>query len=123
MPSPNLFIVYVTDPASSAAFYSEIFGIEPSFRSPRFIEFPLASGISLALWSGADHAPEPSTTRTSEICLNLEGGKDRIDEEFRRWQGLGVTMVKEPHDDIFGRTFVAADPDGNLLRVAPVDPQ
>jgi hypothetical protein len=30
-------------------------------------------------------------------------------------------MVEEPHHDMFGRTFVVADPDGNLLRGAPVD--
>jgi hypothetical protein len=34
---------------------------------------------------------------------------------------LNVTVVKRPYDDVFGRTFVVADLDGNLIRVAPVD--
>ncbi|MFE2031548.1 glyoxalase, partial [Streptomyces hygroscopicus] len=25
------------------------------------------------------------------------------------------------HDAVFGRTFVITDPDGNLIRVSPVD--
>ena len=29
--------------------------------------------------------------------------------------------MEEPHDDVFGRTFVVTDPDGNLIRVSPVD--
>jgi hypothetical protein len=29
--------------------------------------------------------------------------------------------VEEPHDDVFGRTFVIADPDGNLIRVCMFD--
>jgi predicted enzyme related to lactoylglutathione lyase len=29
--------------------------------------------------------------------------------------------VEAPHDAVFGRTFVATDPDGNLIRVSPVD--
>jgi hypothetical protein len=30
-------------------------------------------------------------------------------------------VVEEPHDEVFGRTFVVADPDGNLIRVSPID--
>jgi predicted enzyme related to lactoylglutathione lyase len=33
----------------------------------------------------------------------------------------GVTVVEEPHDEVFGRTFVVTDPDGNLIRVSPID--
>ncbi|MGP6174217.1 VOC family protein [Corynebacterium sp. A21] len=39
----------------------------------------------------------------------------------RRWRDKGIRIVKEPYDEVFGRTFVAADPDGNLIRVAPRD--
>lgn len=60
--------------------------------------------------------------RTSEVCLNLPGGPARIQEQYDRWRELGVDIVQEPHQDVFGLTFVARDLDGNLLRVAPVDP-
>ncbi len=44
-----------------------------------------------------------------------------IDEVYARWTAKAVTVVEEPHDDVFGRTFVVADPDGNLIRVSPLD--
>lgn len=33
----------------------------------------------------------------------------------------GLRIVEAPHADVFGRTFVVADPDGNLIRVSPLD--
>lgn len=121
VPTPNLFIVYVTDVAASTEFYGAIFEMTPRFTSPRFVDFELAEGVGLALWSGGGDV-DASTPRTSEVCLNLPGGPDAIEQQYARWKGLGVEIVREPHDDVFGRTFVAKDPDGNLLRVAPVDP-
>jgi hypothetical protein len=48
-------------------------------------------------------------------------GSDAIDELFQTWVAKGATVLEEPHDHVCGRTFVVADPDGNLLRGAPVD--
>lgn len=42
-----------------------------------------------------------------------------IDGIYAAWAGKGVGIVEEPQDDVFGRTFVIADPDGNLIRVSP----
>lgn len=122
MPAPNLFIVHVKDVAASTAFYSQLFEMSPRSTSPRFVEFEVAYGVGLALWSGKAESVTPTTGRSSEVCLNLPGGPDVIDQQYQRWCDCGVTIVQEPHDDVFGRTFVAQDPDGNLLRVAPVDP-
>ncbi|WP_211192446.1 hypothetical protein [Actinoplanes sp. TBRC 11911] len=36
-------------------------------------------------------------------------------------ESKGVTILHEPHDAGFGLTFLAADPDGNRIRVAPKD--
>ncbi|WP_413463163.1 VOC family protein [Brevibacterium sp. FME37] len=44
-----------------------------------------------------------------------------MDSLFEKWMGKGVTVINEPYDEVFGRTFVVADPDGNLIRVSPVD--
>jgi len=120
MPTPNMFIVYVNDVQASAAFYGDLFEIEPAFTSPRFIAFDLGGGVKLALWNGG-RGVEPGTPRTSEVCLNLQGGAEVIDATFSNWSNRGVAIIESPHDDIFGRTFVVADPDGNLIRVAPVD--
>lgn len=48
-------------------------------------------------------------------------GMSAVDEIFTNWVAKGVHVVAEPHDDVFGRTFVVTDPDGNLIRVSPVD--
>lgn len=122
MPAPNLFIVYVTDVEASSAFYSELFELSPRFSSPRFVEFGIAETAGFALWSGKSDAVASTSQRTSEVCLNIPGGPEAIQQQYQRWCDLGVTIVEEPHDDVFGRTFLAQDPDGNLLRVAPVDP-
>ena len=122
MPAPNLFIVYVNDVTASTTFYSELFEMTPRFTSPRFVEFELAPSVGLALWSGAHTAVSETTPRTSEVCLNIPGGAEQIEQQYRRWRSLGAEIVQEPHDDVFGRTFAAQDLDGNLLRVVPVDP-
>jgi predicted enzyme related to lactoylglutathione lyase len=121
MPAPNLFILYVTDVQRSAHFYSDLFGLSPKLTSPRFVAFPIADGVDLALWSGQAHSVGSDVPRTSEVCLNVPGGSAEIENYYRAWTAKGVHVVQEPHDDVFGRTFVIADPDGNLIRVAPVD--
>ncbi|MGC5164092.1 VOC family protein [Rhodococcus sp. DT1] len=121
MPAPNLFLVYVRDAAAATAFYRNLFDIEPVFVSPRYVAFGVAPGVEFALWSGrSDHAT-PGTPRTSEIGLTVPGPASEVDEIFSRWSATGAEVVEKPHDDVFGRTFVIADPDGNLIRVAPVD--
>ncbi|MGI3785875.1 MAG: hypothetical protein ACRYG2_34445, partial [Janthinobacterium lividum] len=95
---------------------------DPEVHQPAFVEFELAQGVGLALWSGHSSAVTADLVRTSEVCLNLPGGPSRVEEQYARWRDLGVDIAQEPHDDVFGRTFVAKDVDGNLLRVAPVDP-
>ncbi|MFD4990272.1 VOC family protein [Streptomyces sp. NPDC058374] len=118
MTRPNMFIVHVSDAPASARFYGDLFAMEPAFESPHFIAFDLGGGVQLALWSGvAETLPQ---SRASEVCLNLDGA-EAIDARFEEWTAKGVTIVQKPHDAVFGRTFVAADPDGNLLRVAPLD--
>ncbi|WP_328391016.1 VOC family protein [Nocardia sp. NBC_00416] len=121
MPTPNMFIVYVADATASARFYSDLFDMSPKFESPRFITFDLGGGVDLALWSGHAEQQSPADARTSEVCLNVPGGPAAIDQRFDEWVGRGVKVVLEPHDAVFGRTFLVADPDGNLIRVAPVD--
>lgn len=44
-----------------------------------------------------------------------------VDDACREGVAKGVHVIEEPHDDVFGRTFVIANPDGNLIRVSPVD--
>ncbi|MGI5426767.1 VOC family protein [Streptomyces sp. CA-179760] len=121
MSSSIVFIVYVNDAPEAARFYADLLEIKPGFQTPGYIAFDLGEGVDLALWSGQLDGLTPAVPRTSEVCLALSGGPEAIDRQFARWVGKGVRVVSEPRDEVFGRTFVVADPDGNLIRVAPVD--
>ncbi|WP_416972613.1 VOC family protein [Streptomyces sp. 4F14] len=120
--SPSItFIVYVTDAPKAARFYADLLDLgTPTFESPGYIAFALGDSASLSLWSG--HAdPAPHTPRTSEVCLTVTDTPEEIDRRFEKWTAMGAKPVTEPMDAVFGRTFVVADPDGNLIRVAPTD--
>lgn len=121
MPTPNLFIVYVTDIDRAVAFYSNLFDMQPVVRTPRYVPFDLGNGILFALWNAYADKLTGNPVRTSEVGLRLPGMQSSIDDCYQAWLAKGVTVVEEPHDDVFGRTFVITDPDGNLIRVSPVD--
>jgi predicted enzyme related to lactoylglutathione lyase len=121
MPPSIVFIVYVNDAPEAADFYADLLEIEPSFQHPAYVAFGLGEGAALALWSGRTDDLTPAVRRTGEVCLTLPGGPEAIDRRFERWVAKGVRVVSPPSDEVFGRTFVVADPDGNLIRVAPVD--
>lgn len=121
MSAPNLFLTYVSDAEQSTAFYSDLFDIEPTFTSPRYVAFEVADGVLFAIWTGHNENTTRDTPRTSEIGLMVPGPPSKVDGIYQEWVAKGVRVVEEPHDDVFGRTFVIADPDGNLIRVSPVD--
>lgn len=121
MPAPNLFLIYVRDAVDATAFYSDLFEIEPTFTSPFYTAFEIAPGVLFAVWARRSEHATPSTPRTCEVGVMVQGAACTVDEVFTRWSAKGVHIVEEPYDDVFGRTFVIADPDGNLIRVSPVD--
>jgi predicted enzyme related to lactoylglutathione lyase len=121
MTTPNLFLIYVTDVERAAAFYSDLFDMQPAMMTPRYVPFEIVPGIIFALWSGRAEQVTPDVPRTCEVGLMLPGARSAVDERYAEWSAKGVTVVEEPHDDVFGRTFVIADPDGNLIRVSPRD--
>ncbi|MGP9695017.1 VOC family protein [Brachybacterium sp. AOP25-B2-12] len=121
MTAPNLFLIHVRDTAVSAAFYSGLFEIGPTFTSPRYVAFEVAPGVLFAVWSGHGTDLDPAVPRTSEVGWMIPGPASAVDAVFARWVARGVRVVEEPHDAVFGRTFVVADPDGQLVRVSPVD--
>lgn len=118
---PNAFYMYVSDAEKSTKFYSSLFDMQPVFSSPNYVAFAIGEGITFAIWAGASAALESNPPRTAELGMNLNLEPDELDAIYNRWLGLGAITVEAPHDAIFGRTFVVADPDGNLIRVAPVD--
>ncbi|MFJ7293567.1 VOC family protein [Streptomyces collinus] len=119
MTTSVMSIVYVNDAPAAARFYGDLLGMSPSFETPGYITFDLGPGADLAVWSGQFEDLSPDVPRTSEVCLAIDRGPDELNAIFKQWQSKGVTILREPHDLGFGLTFLAADPDGNRIRVAP----
>ncbi|WJJ14315.1 VOC family protein (plasmid) [Prescottella equi] len=118
---PNQFLVYVSDVASAAAFYGELFGMQAQMLSHRYAIFDLGGGVVLALWGGKTRTAEAPPAPAFEVGLLVEGGSLKIREIYDEWVDKGVEVVEEPSEDVFGLTFVAADLDGNRIRVAPAE--
>lgn len=118
---PNAFLLYVEDVERSTTFYESIFDIEPVFTSPKYVAYEVFPGVTFALWSRHEQSLDPAAPRTTEIGLNISSSADEVDALYTAWIEKGATPVNPPYDDVFGHTFVVADPDGNLIRVAPTD--
>ena len=114
-----VFIVYVSDIDASVAFYRDLLELQIDFVSPRYVTFGLGEGVSLALWTGNAEALDGATNRTTEVCLNVPA--EQVIPTYEEWADNGVKVFCEPYEEVFGTTFVVADPDGNLIRVAPID--
>ena len=121
MISPNLLLLYVESPAVSAGFYEKLFGRAPVAQSPGFAAFQFDNGLGLGLWSTS--SPEfvsSGSGHRSEIAIVVDGD-DEIDALHEKWKAGGVTIEQAPFTAVFGRTFVALDPDGHRIRVCPPD--
>jgi predicted enzyme related to lactoylglutathione lyase len=121
MTSPNLLILYVEDSARSGGFYEKLLEQTPAFQSPGYVGFAFESGLSLGLWSTS--SPEfvsAGTGHRSEIAIAIDGD-DKIDALHDTWKAAGVAIEQPPFTAVFGRTFVALDPDGHRIRVCPPD--
>lgn len=121
MTKANLQLVYVSDISRSKAFYQEIFKSEPVFSSPRYVAFAADSTKEaiFAIWSGGE--PDSTAPRYSEIGIMLTSNQE-VDNLFEEWRyNKAITIMREPYDEVFGRTFLVKDPDGHVIRVCKRD--
>ncbi len=117
---PNLQLVYVSDIERSTDFYKTIFNSEPVFSSPRYVAFSAGSEALFAIWSGGT-TPDIAAPRFSEIGIMLPSNED-VERLFEEWQkNANIKIIQEPCTEVFGRTFLAQDPDGHIIRVCPLD--
>jgi catechol 2,3-dioxygenase-like lactoylglutathione lyase family enzyme len=121
MPAPDLFLLYVDEPAVSAAFYERILGRAPTANFPTYVAFAFDGGLTLALWStqAKDFVSSGSGHR-SEVAFTV-ADRAAVMAMYERWVGEGIRIEQAPHDAVFGPTFVALDPDGHRLRVCIAD--
>lgn len=92
------------------------------FSSPRYVAFAaVESGKALfAIWTGGT-TTDAAIPRFSEIGIMLPSNED-VDRLFKEWQkNHDIEIVKEPHTEVFGLTFLVKDPDGHVIRVSPLD--
>ncbi len=117
MKDPNFILLYVSDPAASAAFYSGLLGRPVIESSPNFAMVELAGGVGLGLWASRDVDPKSSATGGgAEICFPADSSED-VDRRHERWSARGIRIAQKPTAKEFGYTFVGLDPDGHRLRV------
>lgn len=117
MTDKNSILLYVTDALTSAAFYTKLLGQEPVDASPTFAMFILPSGLGLGLWGKAGVKPAPAASGGGcDIGFKVDTAA-AVDATHADWRDKGADIALPPTDLDFGRTFVAADPDGHRLRV------
>ncbi|HEY3755545.1 MAG TPA: VOC family protein [Opitutaceae bacterium] len=114
---PNFIILYVKDPAASAAFYSRLLNRPVLEASPNFAVVNLNPGTTLGLWDAEDVDPKPKfgTGFSTELCFPAESDTE-VDNVHASWSGQ-TDIAQAPVRKEFGYTFVATDPDGHRLRV------
>jgi catechol 2,3-dioxygenase-like lactoylglutathione lyase family enzyme len=121
MLSPNLILLYVDDPRESAAFYTRLLGREPVAAFPNYVAYALENGLNLSLWStSAANFVSSGSGHRMEIAFMV---KDDLEVEriYTEWRKAGVPIEQELMTAVFGRTFVALDPDSHRLRVCTPD--
>lgn len=114
---PSTVLLPVADPSASARFYGDILGLAPVEASSTFVLFVLPSGLGLGLWDKTGVVPAPAASAGClEIGFKVESGA-AVDAFYADWRSKGYAIALAPTDLDFGRSFVAADPDGHRLRV------
>ncbi|WP_353193659.1 VOC family protein [Pandoraea pnomenusa] len=114
---PNMVNLYVASPPESAAFYADLFDLEPVEASPGFALFVFPTGLKLGLWARFSVLPTViAPPGGSEVVLPVASNA-HVDATWEDWSGRGITILQKPTTMDFGRTFVASDPDGHRIRV------
>ncbi|MDE1570680.1 VOC family protein [Aquabacter sp. P-9] len=115
-------LLHVADAQASGAFYARLLGIAPVEESPTFVFFRLPSGTGLGLWQREGVTPASSSAvGGGEIGLSLPDAA-AVDAVHADWVAKGAHILLPPTDLDFGRSFVAADPDGHWVRVYAMAP-
>jgi predicted enzyme related to lactoylglutathione lyase len=117
MAMPHFVLLYVDEPEKSAAFYARLLGRAPRDSSPNFVMFDLAPGLRLGLWARRDVKPAPSGASDAGELAMAVGSNEEVEALSADHKRKGATILQEPVTLDFGRTFLAADPDGHRLRV------
>jgi catechol 2,3-dioxygenase-like lactoylglutathione lyase family enzyme len=112
----NHTIVHAHDPAASATFMSEVFGLPPAETFGPFLVIRTANGVSLDYMRGDDIDPQHYAFLVSEA---------EFDQIFGRVQARGLTYWADPmrkqagqiNTHFGGRGVYFCDPSGHFLEI------
>ncbi len=116
---PDYTILYVDQLDTSARLYAALLGRPAIEASPTFSLFAFENGRMLGLWARSGVKPAPDAldaAANNELAFRLQSEAD-VDAAHAAWRERGLTILQAPVHLDFGYTFLAADPDGHLLRV------
>ena len=107
---PDFFNIQVRNLSVSRAFYLDVLDLseDTSFSAPGVVLFE-STTIPFAISEqkgDLDQAARPG------LGIALWIDCDNVNELHARMRDAGATIVREPFDGPFGRTFVFTDPDG-----------
>ena len=112
---PDFINLQVRNLSASRTFYTEILGltVDARFDTPDFVLFD-SSTIPFAISAARvnlDEAPQPGWG------ISLWIDCDHVNELHTNMEAAGTTIIQQPFDGPFGRTFIFADPDGYRITV------
>jgi hypothetical protein len=85
------------------------------------VAFDFGNGFYFCLWSTkASNFVSGGEGHRSELSFMLEE-EQAVRDLYNKWKSLGVVIEQEPHEAVFGLTFVALDLDGHRIRVCMFD--
>jgi len=118
MPELSFLILYVTDPAVSAEFYSTLLKQKAALDSlPTFAGLQLVTGAKLGLWAEGAVKPAAKTIGGgTEIMFKVSDAQEVL-AMHTDCVDRGIPIALSPTEMNFGLTFVALDPDGHRVRI------
>jgi predicted enzyme related to lactoylglutathione lyase len=117
MKPASFILLHVENVARSNTFYQQLLNVQPVEASDTFAMFVLPGGFKIGLWDSKGVEPvSQGQTGASEMVFSCDDDAE-VDAVHDTWRGQGVRILQTPTNMDFGRTFVAADPDGHWLRV------
>ena len=117
MSLPHFVLLYVDEPQKSADFYIRLLDRQPLDSSPNFVMFELAPGLRLGLWARRDVKPPAGGVAGAGELAMAVATNEEVEALCADRKRKGAAILQEPVTMDFGRTFLAADPDGHRLRV------
>lgn len=110
-------VFYVEDIESSKSFYAKVFDAKSNVLSPTFVFIPLLSNLSLGLKQLDQTVPPANKSGGgTELSLIVENEVE-LNELYLEWRSKEVRFFQQPTELVFGKTFVALDPDEHRIRV------